>query len=1024
LDIARYHNRLVDYLQSKGFKTDPGLVDCFNPSHPHTGKHTPQLSVYYDKDKGKQVFHCFSGSCGIGGDIYEAVNILEGITGLKEQFQFLENFFGNGWQPPPIQPAAAKVKENFTPDPIAQAELEKYLLQNQSAEKEIIKFLNTRAIHSTKGMIKIYPENLLPELIKYIFYWPGLDIVKKEIDTDILKRVGIIHPDKNYFWWKHPGIFFKLGTGYKLHYYSDGKCNKFNTRCCGPFPMPAKIDTSKTVILVEGEMDAASSRAIGLENVFSSGGTNGITAASIEKLLLGAPEIIICFDADDAGRKASGIIPFEIDDKNKENLPKKLIRAGFTGEIKIAELPVDIEERDQDALIIAGKQDILFDAIRNAKKYSLAENGPKKDESPEGKKEAIKWDFLAVKRLQSLLRKITRAMILEKDPGDLQIFISAILKAAKKIESIKSDLEKWGAKKEEIENKNNFTPYELIDLAWKYELSTYIQKTIKTELTPASEFLKKLKVHEPIVPIDYDDLATSLNLSQFIETKGVRSAALMVSDILSGKLIYAENEKNYYFFNGHVWIRETDVTGVIYNIIHSMMYYYLQKLETENLQMEKSVLEEIIFKIEGRRFRVEIMQEFSQLQKDGVFKETVPFDGPTMKETLTLKDGVIDFSGKEIIYRKSQRDEYRRAVLPYTVEEIKNAGKPLNFLKFMQGNFKDEKTLESLMYYLALIPSRNTQFKYGGIFIGETNTGKTTTMEIIRSVYPEMIHILPSEVLVSKGTKQVEGNQATPYISAMEGKGASLSSETGRNLYLNNAMWKLLTGNDPIPARDLYQKSRNFIPTAQIIILSNYLPIFDSHDKATIGRMLIVPFLVEHKRGEQIDIEQFIKETTNERPAIIKLFAEYYIKLKYAFKGAIPLSEECKKYKQSYIDELETDIDKFVKDCIQFDVSDNAFVPVQTVYERYLRYYHFTSDDSGKEALTRQKFTRYFKRDYKLVNYKQKKINGEPILCFFNIKLRPEKETGDPAMDIEPGNTETGTSGAATMPPPEDDPFK
>jgi phage/plasmid-associated DNA primase len=454
------------------------------------------------------------------------------------------------------------------------------------------------------------------------------------------------------------------------------------------------------------------------------------------------------------------------------------------------------------------------------------------------------------------------------------------------------------------------------------------------------------------------------------------------------------------------------------------MYYYLQKIETEKLQMEKSELEEIIFKIEGRRFRVEIMQEFSQLQADGVFKETVPFDGPTMKETLTLKDGVIDFSSKEIVYRKSLRNEYRRAVLPYTIEEIKNAGKPINFLKFMQGNFKDEKTLESLMYYLSLLPSRNTQFKYGGVFIGETNTGKTTTREIIRSVYPEMIHILPAEVLVSKGTKQVEGNQATPYISAMEGKGASLSSETGRNLYLNSSLWKLLTGNDPIPARDLYQKSRNFIPTAQIIILSNYLPIFDSHDKATIGRMLIIPFLMEHKRGEQIDIEHFIKNITSERPAIIKLFAEYYIKLKYAYKGAIPLSEECKKYKQSYIDELETDIDNFVKDCIQFDVSDNAFVPVQTAYERYLKYYHFTSDDSGKEALTRQKFTRYFKRDYKLVNYKQKKINGEPILCFFNIKLRRDNETRDPGMEIEPEKPGTKTGGTATMPPPDDDPFK
>jgi len=586
----------------------------------------------------------------------------------------------------------------------------------------------------------------------------------------------------------------------------------------------------------------------------------------------------------------------------------------------------------------------------------------------------------------------------------------------------------WGATEEQIQNKNDTSPYILIEFAWEYGLSKYLQKIIEIELTPASELLKKINRQKPIVDIDFEEIKSNKNVIQFLDTYGERAAALVVSDILDGRIIYVEAEKKYYFFNGHTWKREPDMTGVIYNIIVAVMYYFYENINSKEFDklefnLKKSDISEIIVKMESRRFRVEIMQEFSQLEQFNIFKTSILFDGPAIVETLTLIDGVMDFSGKEIIYRKSERDEYRRAILPYTVDQIKTALKPDRFINFMKGNFKNEKTLESLIFYLSLIASRNTKNKYGGVFIGETNTGKTTTMDIFQVVYPDMIKAIPAEVLVSKGLRQVSGNEATPHIAGLEGKGCGLASETGRNMYLNNALWKLLTGGDTLTARDLYKSPHEFVPTAQIIILTNYLPLFDSHDKATIQRMIIIPFLVEHKRGDKdlIQIDEFKEKIRPEYPAIIKYFAEYYIKLKHEYRGAIPLSDECKKYKQSYIEELDTDIDRFVKDCIEFDVSEDSFIMVQTVYERYLKYFKFTTDDAGKEALTRQKFTRYFRRDYKLVGYKQKKINGNPELCFFNIKFKPDTgQTAEPRPeDDKPAAVPKTTKTAA----PEDDPF-
>ena len=981
LDYEKYKNCLKDYLQKKGVDISGEFALCFNHK-----EDKPSMRIYDDR------FHCFA--CLKGGDIYDAVGFFEGIKDRGEQYRFIDNLYGHGYIPAPT--SYAKDKEKFTPDPTAQNQLENYLKKIPNAENEIIKFLNLRAVFTSSGAVQFYPNDLIPSMVKNFYYWPGLDKVQKDLGVNLLYRAGIPlrNPKTKIAHWEHPGAMLILPRGYyKLHYYKDAECKKFNSK--GKYPMPDKVDKTKPLIFTEGEMDAFSSASVGIENIFSSGGTGGITGPKVKEFLLDIPEIILCFDADEPGRKASGLIPVDnISDNKKTNIPDIMRNAGYAGKIKIAELPLTDKdnERDPEGLIIAGKRDILINAIKAAREYIPPEK--KTDE-----KTPLKWDRLDVKRIQAILKRISKETIEKENPDDVQVFITALLKACKypigipiKKTGIEVDLLKWGATEEQIKNKNDVTPYILIEFSWKYGLSKYLQHIIKIELTPASELLKRINRHKPIVDIDFDEIKTNKNVIQFLQTYGVRAAALMASDIIDGRIIYVKSEKEYYFFNGHVWRAEPDMTGVIYNIIIAVMLYFYEKMDLKELGLKKSDIDEIIVKMESRHFRVEIMQEFSQLEQFGIFKKSVLFDGPAVRETLTLIDGVIDFSGKNIIYRKSYRDEYRREILPYTIEHIKKAFRPERFLKFLKGGFKNEDTLETLLFYLSLLATRNTKYKYGGVFIGATNTGKTSLFDILQAVYPGMIKSIPAEILVSKGLRQVSGNEATPYIAGMEGKGCGLASETGRNMYLNNALWKLLTGGDVLTARDLYQSPHEFVPTAQIIILTNFLPLFDSHDNATIQRMIIIPFLIEHKRGDKdsINIDSFKEEIKLEYPGIIKLFAEYYIKLKHDYNGAIPLSDECKKYKQLYIEELDTDLDRFVKDNIEFIMEDNAYETTQSVYERYLKYYKFNPEDAGKEALTRQKFTRYLKRDYKQIVQKQKKINGEPILCFFNIKLKAD----------------------------------
>jgi len=82
------------------------------------------------------------------------------------------------------------------------------------------------------------------------------------------------------------------------------------------------------------------------------------------------------FDGDTGGRKASGIEPLTEKD-NVKVIPKIIRSAGYTGKIMLAELPQDKGCNDPDALVIAGKLDIIFKAISDAKEYIPTEK-PKK----------------------------------------------------------------------------------------------------------------------------------------------------------------------------------------------------------------------------------------------------------------------------------------------------------------------------------------------------------------------------------------------------------------------------------------------------------------------------------------------------------------------------------------------------------------------------------------------------------------------------------------------------------------------
>jgi hypothetical protein len=86
-DFLKYKPRLKEYLTLKGIEIDGGLCHCIDKNHEDKN---PSCQI------GKETFHCFS--CGITGDIYDAVMLLENITDKLKQYDFIEKLFAGGKQ--------------------------------------------------------------------------------------------------------------------------------------------------------------------------------------------------------------------------------------------------------------------------------------------------------------------------------------------------------------------------------------------------------------------------------------------------------------------------------------------------------------------------------------------------------------------------------------------------------------------------------------------------------------------------------------------------------------------------------------------------------------------------------------------------------------------------------------------------------------------------------------------------------------------------------------------------------------
>ena len=315
LQMVRYSDELLDEIKSKNDIVD--IVSQYVVLK-RAGRNYMGLCPFHKEKSGsfcvspdKQIFHCFG--CGVGGNVFHFISKIENLN-FKESVEMLANRAG----------VELPVSGNFEDDKLAKLKSRVYEVNECAAE--------------------FYHENLYKPTAK-----PGQEYVKKRhLDNKTLKAFKI----------GYSGRFNELYTELKSKGFTeeeilasclvnknpDGKfIDRFRNRLMFPIfdtherviafggrvlddSKPKYINSpedivyskgrhlfafniarkynSKTIIMVEGYMDAVSLHQRGIHNAVASLGT-ALTEAQGRLLRRSCEKVIIGYDADGAGQAAT-----------------------------------------------------------------------------------------------------------------------------------------------------------------------------------------------------------------------------------------------------------------------------------------------------------------------------------------------------------------------------------------------------------------------------------------------------------------------------------------------------------------------------------------------------------------------------------------------------------------------------------------------------------------------------------------------------------------------------------------------
>jgi phage/plasmid-associated DNA primase len=222
----------------------------------------------------------------------------------------------------------------------------------------------------------------------------------------------------------------------------------------------------------------------------------------------------------------------------------------------------------------------------------------------------------------------------------------------------------------------------------------------------------------------------------------------------------------------------------------------------------------------------------------------VRLESKRFEELLDSKTNIIGVSNgvydlEQGAFRRERPTDYvlTHTLASYPDDSTYESGLD-DLLLILRRVFTSDDMLIFWLTSVSLAFSGYNREKVVTIWIGRTDTSKSTCQRLIEAVFGDYSGVLPTSVLTDK---RPPSHGTTSAVSSMCDKRIVFLQEP-EDLTINSSQIKLLSGNDRQYTREIYEKAKYMHNRAMMIVVSNGSLDFTRCDSAALSRILVIPF--------------------------------------------------------------------------------------------------------------------------------------------------------------------------------------
>ena len=372
-------------------------------------------------------------------------------------------------------------------------------------------------------------------------------------------------------------------------------------------------------------------------------------------------------------------------------------------------------------------------------------------------------------------------------------------------------------------------------------------KRVREKWTNRDDYLAKIieKVTKPFHEDSYYNIQliqhklVSLNLKKYQVTD--LGSSKLLSDVFSEAIVYVPEKSCWYIFNGKVWEKDQE------NLFISKLCKQLAKAIWNSYQLleeqgfGKRALDKLCTTWQDKHKR----DTFILDAKSNSYKSIQEFDNHPL--LFNCNNGTFNLETME--FQPFNRKDYLTFIAPTDyVPEAKSEkfDQFLNEILSTRENdtdpwVPDTEKIRYLQKALGYAISGDTSVEKLFLLYGPgTRNGKSTLVDSIQSTIGS--NYFKSIAAESLAQKKRTGNGPSEDIARLDKARLASVPEPGKDLELNSAFIKALTGNDAITVRNLYEKPFELHPQFKIFIQTNHRPKITDSTVFSSGRMSVIFF--------------------------------------------------------------------------------------------------------------------------------------------------------------------------------------